>query len=175
MDDCTQTQMQQPSAAAEVAQAFGDVESVPSRNSLVPPSNVAHDNEPSSDAERATDATNEPRPGGSPNAPSNSTTDSLARRDRSDGNGSNFERDEGCTLRATLGCTDHRDDEPIPFAASTFILDGDDGSDYADDSDSESTSVIDSEDIKYVEDNRRRYLDGPHGKCYWLVECMSTE
>ncbi|KPM38166.1 hypothetical protein AK830_g8391 [Neonectria ditissima] len=109
MDDYTQTSM--PSMAAEVAQTLGDVESVPSCNSPMPPSNVAHDIEPSSDAERAVDATNEPQPGGSLNTPSNSTSDSLARRDRSDINSCSFERDEGYTLRATLGCTGDQDDK----------------------------------------------------------------
>lgn len=135
-----------PSMAAEVAQTLGDVESVPSCNSPMPPSNVAHDTEPSSDAERAADATNEPQPGGSLNEPSNSTSDSLARRDRSD---------------------DNRDDERMPVATRTFILDGGDGSDYADDSDAVSTSSLDSLHCEYIEENGRTYHARPKGESYW--------
>ncbi|KAJ3453889.1 hypothetical protein MRS44_018521 [Fusarium solani] len=174
---------QQLLAAGEVALALRSAEGAPPWETSQSPSNVAHHDEPSSNTERAADDANEPQAGGYPNSPAKPAAN---KRKRGDDDDSSSKEGKRPVLHCALGHADDSDaestssdpqgsvfdhDEHDSYASSAAsdVADGRDGepmnpnsyedatSDFADDSDADSTSSLDSECLKYVQENGRRY------------------
>ncbi|KAH6985590.1 SAM dependent methyltransferase [Ilyonectria destructans] len=155
MSVCVPTQ--QLLAAREVALALRSAGGAPSGETSQSLSNVAEDDEPSSNADRATDDANGPQAGGYPNSPAKSAINKRKRKRGDDDDSSSnpvFDHDEhgSSASPAASDVADGRDGEPINPNS-----DGDATSDFADDSDGDSTSSLDSKCSKYVQENGRWY------------------